>query len=170
MKQIHNQLGFTMIELVLSLTICAIIVGVASQIMQTHINAYSFITNRHTALSDASYALNRITYELLRIKTADILAVNNNSISFLDMNGANATFATGINGGNTALFRGAELLVTPIQSFDVAAYDQNNILTMTIANIRKFKITITTAPVDTEGSLTLSTMITPRAFVYANYQ
>lgn len=159
-----------MIELILSLVICSIIVGVTSQIMKTHIDAYSFITNRHTALSDASYALNRISYELMRIKTADILAVSNTSISFVDSNGANATFATGANGGKTALFRGAELLVTPIQSFAVAAYDQNNVLTAVIANIRKFKITITTAPVAAEGSLTLSTMITPRAFVYANYQ
>ncbi|MDO8518976.1 MAG: prepilin-type N-terminal cleavage/methylation domain-containing protein [Deltaproteobacteria bacterium] len=165
-----NNRGFTMIEMVLYMVVAAIITGVTVHVMRTHVNAYSFITNRHTALSDVSYALNRMSYELLRVETAEITAIAADSIDFTDDDGNAASFETAANADGTGLYRGDELLISPVTSFDLVYYDLNGIETNVIADVRSIKMTVVTAPQDTEGSITLSTMVTPRAFVYENYQ
>ena len=167
--KIKNQNGFSMIEMILSIVISGIILGVTVQVMRTHIDAYSFITNRDTALSDASYALNRMAYELLRVDTADILTIAEDSIEFTDDDGNAASFETGPSGDDDGLFRGDELLLTPVDSLLITYYDINSVETAVIADIRKIELTLITAPLGTEGSITLKTMVTPRAFIYENY-
>lgn len=165
-----NSKGFSIIELILYISLSAIILGVTSQIMRNHVDAYSFITNRHSALSDAGYALDRIVYELLRIETADIISIDGDSIEFVDKDNNPASFKLAANGSNMALFRGNELMVSPVQSFSIKYYDLNGNVTAVIGDIRKFEVGIVTAPVASEGSITLSTMVTPRPFLYENYQ
>lgn len=162
--------GFSALEVVLYVALSAIIVGVTVPILRTHINAYSFITNRHTALSDVSYALNRISHELLRVETADITAIAADSIEFVDDDGIATEFSVAANGTVNALYRGNELLLSPVQTFAMEYYDLNNNVTANITDIRKFEITITTAAVSNEGTITLSTHVMPRAFIYENYQ
>lgn len=165
-----NQKGFSLIELVLYIALSGIVVGVVSQIMRVHLNSYAFIASRQSALADVRYALSRMTYELLRVETADIIAVSASEIQFVDEGGANTSFTLGASGSGQGIFRGAELLMFPVNSFQIKYYDSAGAETAVIADIRKMELTVTTQALGDEGNITLSTMVTPRSFIYEGYQ
>lgn len=168
-----NQKGFTLIELVLFISLSAIVVGATSYIMVNQLDAYSFISNRQETLSDSRYAFNRAASELIFLDTAEITAIAADQIDFVDQNGFNATFSTGAStesAGGLALYRGNEILIDPITSLTFTYLDQNGAETAVIGEIRQILMTVTTEPVANEGALTLSTRVIPRNFVYENYQ
>ncbi len=165
-----NERGFSLVEIVLSMVIVGILSGVASQVLGTSIDSYSFIKNRQAALSDVRYAVNRMAGELLKVGSADLISVSGSDIQFTDKSGVATSFQSGTVSGKLALMRGGEVLATPIQSFSVVAYDQQGAATTVAASIRRFKVRVSTAPVDKEGSLSVTTSIFPRAFLYQGYQ
>lgn len=169
-KKQKNQKGFSLVELVLFIALSGIIVGVVAQIMRTHLNSYAFIASRQSALADARYALNRMTYELLRVETADIITISSSEIQFIDEGGTNTSFTLGPSGSGQGIFRGAELLLFPVNSFQIKYYDSARAETAVIADIRKMELTVTTQALGSEGNITLSTMVTPRSFIYEGYQ
>lgn len=172
-QPIKNQKGFTLIELVLFISLSAIVVGVTSYIMVNQIDAYSFVSNRQETLSDSRYAFNRAASELIFLDTAEITGIAASQIDFIDQNGLNTNFSSGASAevaGEMALYRGNEILIDPIASLTFNYLDQNGLETAVIGEIRQILMTVTTEPVANEGALTLTTRVVPRNFVYENYQ
>lgn len=165
-----DQRGFTLIELVLYLVISAILFGVTAQLMRTQVDAYALMSGRQSALSDARYTLNRMASELILIRTADIISIAPDNLQFMDTGGNLTSFRLGTAGGVPTIFRGNDALLSPMQAFQINYYDQNEQPTAVLANIRKFQVNLTMAAQGTEGNLSISTMVTPRNFVYTNYQ
>jgi len=161
-----NNKGFTLVEVVLFIVMSGILLGVTTDIMVGQVEAYSFLTNRQNALSDSRYALSRISNDLLRIPTGGLLSVSSSQIDFIDSDG----FSTSFNFNSGELRRGAETLLESVADFQVLGLDQDGNETATLSDIKKLRVTIVTAPVASEGSLTLSTSITPRVFVYNSYE
>ena len=127
-KKRLNEKGFTLIELVLFISLSAIVVGTASYVMVNQIDAYSFISNRQETLSDSRYAFNRAASELIYLDTAEITAIAADQIDFVDRNGLAANFSTGASAesaGSLALYRGNEILVDPITSLTFTYLDAN---------------------------------------------
>lgn len=144
--------------------------GMTSTTMTSQLEAYSFITSRQDALSDARYALNRISNELMLLGSGDVEAISDTSIQFVDSSGVSSTFSSANNAGQTAIFRSAEVLLTPVQDFSLAYYDENNAVTADPAQVRQIQVSLATAPRGEEGSISLTTRITPRAFIYESYR
>lgn len=175
MKQLRNQNGFSLLELILALLVGGIVIGVSSQTLVSNVDSYSFITNRKAALGDVRYAINRISHELLRIGESDLQNIDSTRIDFYDSDGTLANFRLGTNGANLGLFRGSDLLVDRVSTFSLEYYDgDGNVVSPTSGNetlVKRIKMTITTEPKNDEGSITLSTVVTPRVFIgYSNYQ
>lgn len=170
MKTLQNEKGFTLVELVLYLVISSIIMLTASQSMVSNLEAYSFVSARQSNLADARYALNRIYQEVLLIDTDDIISIGGTSFQFVDADGTNTSFGLGQVNGVTSLVRGAEALISPVGNLQISYYDQDGNVTALANEVRTIQFTITTLAVDDEGDLTLTTSVTPRKFIYANYQ
>jgi prepilin-type N-terminal cleavage/methylation domain-containing protein len=167
---INNQKGFTLMELVLYIAVMAILLGVTTRVLISEIGAYSYVSKRQSAISDARYALNRISSELIHLETADILLASSSEIQFTDTGGVNTSFKLDVDGDDQAIYRGAEVMISPINNFNLTYYDQNNNVTTTISDIRKIEVEVITEPLDEEGEVSFKTMVTPRNFIYDSYQ
>lgn len=176
MQRLKRTGGFSLIEVVLALVISAMVVGVTTEGMLNSVDSYSFIANRKSALGDVRYAMNRISEDMLRVNSGDITTTNATEIRFTDETAAATSYRLATNGSGLGVFRGADLMVDKVSAFTVAYYDGNgNVLDPTLggtpSNTRRVKFTITTAPVSGEGSVTLTSTVTPREFLgYNNYQ
>lgn len=172
---IFNQRGFTLLELLLAMTIAGIIFGVATETMMRQADTYSFVANRKSTMADLRHAMKQITYEFMRLGSDDILDISETDIDFIDSEGNTTSFelntaATG--DGSLSLYSGSEEIVQNIQSFELEYQDgSGNVLDADaeqIADVRRIKVTIKTEAVANEGSITLSTLVTPREFIGYN--
>lgn len=173
-KKFRLQDGFTLIELITVMVITSFIVIYAAQTTLNSINAYASYSQRHQGLADARHAVDRMAFELLKIKTSDITTITANRIDFTDENGNPANFRLTVNGSQLSLYRNAHTLVDDVNNMTFLYYDaDNNELAPDPANIgqvRRIGITLQTKPVDNEGSLSISTTLVPRSFVgYQKY-
>jgi hypothetical protein len=174
-RRLKNSKGFTLVEAVLGLVMGAMVLGVTSQTLLNNMDSYTFVANRKSALGDARYAMDRMSYELLRVDSADLVAIEPTRIRFTDDTGTLTSFRLGTNGDTLALFRDTDLLVDKISSFALTYLDNDGNTVapdaVNIPQVKRIKITLTTEEVDDEGQITLSTTVTPRVFIgYSNYQ
>ena len=169
-----NQKGISLVEIVLFITLSSIIGGVTMHVISNQVSAYSFITNTQNNLSDARSALTLISNELLHLDEGAILDATDTSIDFVDYNSNTTDFHTANNNGNTALMRGDKILLAAVESFALTYYDQNNNVianpSTNVSDIRKIQISFTTKALGNEGTLALTTTLTPRHFIYEDYQ
>lgn len=164
-----------MLEVVLTLAIGAAIFGIAADIMMRQADTYSFVANRKKSVADVRYAIDRMAHEFRHLETTDILNISSSKIDFVDEYGQIASFELGTNGSDLAIYRGNDVLIPSVQSFLLEYQDGwGNPLAADptqIPNVRRIKLTLTTAPYGDEGSVTLRTTVVPRSFIgYTNYQ
>lgn len=174
MRLCKNKKGFTLLEVILTMIIVGIIMGVVSQILLGGAQTYSFVSNRKATLQDVRQAMFRIGQELERIDTADINAITNTSINFTDDKGFATTIRLVSAGSDLVVFRGPNALVNHVKDFNIEYFDSlGNYLTpglATISLVRRIKVNIKTKPVGNEGEVAMSSYIAPRAFLgYENY-
>jgi hypothetical protein len=165
----RNSKGFSFVETTLYVSLASIIMATASQAMMSQVESYAQLTQTQTEVMDTHYSLTSMANELLRVDTADIIAISSSQLDFVDSNGATTKFTTGTYNGHTALFRGSDVLLPDIQTLTIKYYDSNGNQTNVIANIRQYEIAIKTAQTGKEGVINLTTKVTPRQFLYANY-
>lgn len=168
--KVQNSKGFSFVETTLYVSVASIIMATASQAMMSQIESYSQLTQTQTEVMDTHYALHSIANELLRVDSTDIIAIASSQIDFVDANGTTTKFTTGTYKGHTALFRGSDVLLPDIQSFTMTYYDEHGHQTNNISNVRQYKVTIKTVQTGKEGVVNLTTTVTPREFLYANYK
>lgn len=174
LNKIKDESGFTLIGIIMGVVVSGIVLGIASQIFSSQMDTYSFITTRKTTLSDTRYALNKISDELLTIETNDILDIDSDQFSFTDHAGNQTDYDLEASGASLAIYRGGEKLLDNVKSFQIKYYDQNGNELLAeagnISSVRQFELIITTEEQGHEGELTLSTKVTPREYIYSNYQ
>jgi len=174
---LSNDRGFSLLELLLSITIAGLIFGVAAETMIRQADTYAFVSNRKATIADIRHTVNQITYEFLRLETSDIIDISDSNIDFIDHNGDSTDFHldTGAAAGTLSLYRGSNEVLKNVSSFELEYQDETgailDAIEEEISNVRRVKVTITTEAVGEEGNISLSTMITPRSFIgYNNFQ
>lgn len=105
--------GFTIIELVMVISIAGILFGILAPIMKTTIDAYFFVNSREAVLSDARLAMNRMVREIRQIKEpSDISTMNSSEIQFTDINDNVVNFRQ----SGTSLQRNGNVLAEDLKS------------------------------------------------------
>lgn len=173
-----NHRGFTLLELLLAMTVAGIIFGVATETMMRQADTYSFVSNRKTTMASLRHTMKQITYEFMRLSTDDILDISPTKIEFINFDGDDTSFhidTASAGDGSLSLYSGSDEILLNTQSFDLEYQDgSGNELDEDpeqIDEIRRIKVTISTEAQANEGSITLSTLITPREFIgYNNFQ
>lgn len=135
LRCVHNQHGLTLLELILSVVITAIIAGLAGRLMTTSVDIYDYVIDRKAALQETRVAMLRIARELRGIAAQDsIIEATEHSISFYKTGGTPVT----ISKADGAIHIDGQPLAKNIQDLTFIFYDDNqNALRFPIANTRE---------------------------------
>lgn len=166
MKRItRTSFGFTLIEMVIVITVTAILALFLAGAIEKGVESWYFVADRSDLMTQTPYALNRMARELRYIKDSkSVYAAASNTITFTDANNNSITFSLS---GNT-IYRNNDILLDGVAAFSLQYSDANgNIIVAPLVNpaktdIRKIKIFIRTQ----KGSnpLDMETTLKPRNF------
>ena len=85
--------GFTLIELVIVITIIGIIAGIAGFILSGSVDAWIFKINRNDMLWDGRLAIDRMTREIRAVKDrSSIITASSSQLRFIDTNDIDITY------------------------------------------------------------------------------
>lgn len=173
---ILNQNGFTMIDLILSIAVLALITTFISEFFINQTTSYMFVANRQEAIGDARHALNKIQYEMLRVDpTSEISSYDINEIYFTDSSSASNSFRLNTAGSGLGIYMGSDLLMAGVDDFTLTYYDSSGATldpaSDPASDIARIQIQITATEEHNEGNITLQTTVTPRSVIgYNNFQ
>ena len=142
--------GFTLIELIIVITIIAIITGVVGYILLGAVDAWTFKFNRNDLLWDGRLAVNRIVREIRQIKdTTSVTTANASQFRFIDVDDVDITYSLSSTDLNRTEDGTANVLAEDVSSMGFSYYDSNGdtISTPTVSpsatDIRRVQIDLT---------------------------
>ncbi|MDO8526399.1 MAG: type II secretion system protein [Deltaproteobacteria bacterium] len=166
----RKQSGFTLVEIILSITLMGILFTLSSLVLVQGLNAYRHISARATNLNEARYALERMVRELRREgdenNIDDIKNIQSNSITFIDALGNNTSFS--LSGQN--LLRDNDLLLNNVTALVFTGYRDTGAETSSAQQVRRVRIQLTTTPPGQVASLLLVSDVFLRNYMYENFQ
>lgn len=175
-KTRHNQNGFTLVEALLAMVVMSFSFVFISDFLLSNAKTMMAISDHETSLADARFALNQISYELLRVDpSTEIHSFSETEIEFTDSEGNISQYSLDTLPDGMGLFRDGYLLIGPIDSFEITYFDnQGNELnpdTASASSIARMKVKMITTNNRGQGVVPLQTSVTPRSVIgYENYQ
>jgi prepilin-type N-terminal cleavage/methylation domain-containing protein len=131
--------GFTLIELIVVITITGIIVSGSSILLLHGAKAYLEGRNDLNAIWQANIAIEKMSRDLRTIPSSSYISTANaDRFSFIDVNGASIDYQV----VNSNLLRNAQVLASNTSSIAFTYYDKNGATTTTIANIYYINVVI----------------------------
>ncbi len=176
LEKTHRKLerGFTLIETLLGIVVMGIVMLAFASIARLSVDSYSLIVDRKEAMSQARYALNRITQELVSINPASITSISSTNLSFNDSVGNPTNFRSQTTSGVVQIFRGNDLLATNVSSFGFVYYDANNNLISdgNLSNLRRIAVDmgVYAGNGNGHGDMKMRGEVYPRNYYYSNFQ
>ncbi|MDD5348117.1 MAG: prepilin-type N-terminal cleavage/methylation domain-containing protein [Candidatus Omnitrophica bacterium] len=114
--------GLTLIELVMTIVLVGILVGVTALSIREVIGLYDFWSFRSETVSQARLSLSRMVREIRQVNNeTSFLAVDRSRLQFNDTTGATIEYRT----NGTDLMRNADILATGVRNLTFSYYDQN---------------------------------------------
>ena len=142
--------GFTLIELVIVITIVGIAASIIGAMLLGTINAWTFKVNRYDLLWDGRLALDRMTREIRAIKnTTSVTTASSAQFRFINTGNVDITYSLSSTNLNRTENGSANLLAENVSSLAFTYYDANGntIATPTVSpsatNIRRVRINLT---------------------------
>ncbi len=161
-ERYNNQKGFTLIEMIIVITVISIIAGIASMIILEGIKSYQAEVSLSDIHNQGRLAIERMAREIRLIRSAtaaDISTMTATNIVFNDVNGANIQFSFA---GNT-ISRGGNTLANNVQSLTFSYYQQDGTTAAaTAAQVWYVQISLTT--VNRGETLSMRVRVHPRNF------
>jgi len=161
--------GFTLIELVIVITIIGIITGIIGSILLGAIDAWTFKFNRQDILSDGKLAMNRMVREIKEVKNrAKVTTADPSEFSFENMDNVDITYALSGTDLDRTEDEVTNTLAEDVSSFTFTYFDADGIgiETPTVApgatDIRRIRINLTL--IKNGETLYLQSDISPRNF------
>lgn len=167
-----KQKGFTLVETLLGIVVAGIVMLAFASIARVSVDSYSMIVSRKEALTQARFALNRITQELVSMSPAAITAIASTQISFNDSLGNSTNFRSQSSGGILQLYRGNDLLANNVSSFSLTYYDANNnvINDGNVSNMRRIAVDIGVNSGNGNSDVKMRGEVYPKNYYYTNFQ
>lgn len=166
--QIRRQQGYTLLELVLTLTIASIIAVSITIMMRSALSAMSMSLEWSESYAGAQRAADQMFDEIMDIGTGDITAVTSTQLTFTDISSLSTNFRVVNPGSNGVLNRGTEILAENISALTFTYYDSTGATTLTAANVRAVKAEMTVR-VGTRGDFKVRFIAYPRGLHYSSY-
>ena len=149
----QKQLGFTMVEMIISLVIMGIISVVIGKILFQAYQDFLVSNNITEADWNGFVALERIVKDIHNIQSAAaITVINPSQLAFTDMSGNSVQYKLS---GNS-LIRNSQTMASGVQSLALSYLDKNGASTATTANVRYITMTISLV----QGNITTSFVTT----------
>lgn len=166
--QVTNH-GFTLVEIILSITLTAILFTLSGLILRQGLDSYAHISSRSAALQKARYAMERMVRELRRVgdePTKNIQNIQPTRITFVDDQGLTTDF--NLNG--QILQRGNDRLLDNVISLTFTGYKDDNQVTPAGPQVRRIGIQFSMLPLGETVSILLRTNVFIRNYMYENFQ
>ena len=145
-----NKKGFTLIELVIVITIVGIAASIIGAILLGAIDAWTFKFNRNDILWDGRLAIDRMTREIRTIKdSASVTTASSAQFRFIDAGNKDITYSLSSTNLNRTEDGAANLLAENVSSFAFTYYDASDTVISVPAvspsatDIRRVRINLT---------------------------
>ncbi|MBI2091573.1 MAG: prepilin-type N-terminal cleavage/methylation domain-containing protein [Deltaproteobacteria bacterium] len=161
--------GFTLVELVLSIAIIAILAASVGPILTTSFRGYDLVAKRRIALAQIRIALDRMCGEIALIPdTANIVTFTSTNFTFNIPSESNVAYTT----SGSTLTRSGVNLADNVTSLAFTYLDSAGNSTATKANIKRIKVEASVTAGAGMGTLNIRDQVFPRRFAsaYAGYQ
>lgn len=142
--------GFTLIELVIVITIIGIIAGVVGFVLLGAVDAWTFKFNRADILADGELAMNRMVREIREIKNrAKVTTADSSTFRFENVNNVDITYSLSSTNLNRTEDGAANVLAEDVSSLAFTYFDStgDTIATPVVApgatDIRRVRINLT---------------------------
>jgi type II secretory pathway component PulJ len=159
--------GFTLVELVLSISLLGIVGGIMGALFAESITSYSTMADRRSSMESARIAVERIKRDVeLIASTGDIATFTDTNFTFsLAGEGSVAYTLSG-----TQLLRNTDVLADGVSFFDFNYLDQNGASAGTAAAIRRIQFEIQVSTEQGHGSHRVRSQVFLRSLYYESYQ
>lgn len=136
--------GFTLVELVIVITIIGISASILGFMLLGTVKAWTFKLNRNDILWDGRLSLDRMTREIRTIKdTASITTAASSQFRFIDAGNKDITYSLSSTNLNRTENAATNLLAENVSSLAFTYYDTAGVVTGVLANIRRVRINLT---------------------------
>jgi len=166
--QCHKK-GFTLVELVLSIALIALVAFLIAPMFISGVRSYSLVADRKAALAEARLAMDRMTQEIRLIpSTDDITTWDAGQITFNKPTENNITYT--LAGGN--LTRNGAIMAENVDSLAFSYLDQNGDPAVAKADIERVRFEMVKGAGTGHGNLRVRNQVFPRRFssAYAGFQ
>lgn len=162
--------GFTLVELLLTIIVVAIIAGVSAQVLLRGIDTYSLVTSRRDALENARIGMDRMISEMLLVRSSDITGISPTRLDFTDSAGNPTNFKRHSYQGTIDLFRNNDFLAGQIALLNFTYYRSDGTFASFPSDVRMIGVELTVQSVGGYGTVPLRTRVFPRNFMYNGFQ
>jgi prepilin-type N-terminal cleavage/methylation domain-containing protein len=122
-KVLRNDFGFTIVELVMVITLVGIIAAAAALPFAPALDSWSLGSSRSVAVGTGNNALNRMIIEIAQIKNPQsVTTATADTLTFLDTHDSSIQY--NLAGGN--LMRNSNILARGVQSLSFIYWDVNH--------------------------------------------
>ncbi len=131
-----RHLGFTLIEMILTIVLFSLLLGISSKLLSSGFSAFAVGDSIKTISSQAVMGLERIVYDLRN--ASSLTTISSNSLTFVDQSGTSYTYSV----SNGLLQRGSYTLLDSVQSITFTYLDSSGNSTNTASATKQVKITL----------------------------
>lgn len=173
---VKNRNGFTLVEIILTMVLLSLMIGVASVMMGRGADSYNLVASRTEGLDQARFALLRIQREILTLRQINA-GCTDKIFNFQDSLGQNVSFSVAGNELDYAAVGAAigdplvkQLLPTAaVFSYFDGSGNQINNFNQVPAQAKRIQVSLF-VQLNANGSVNVSTDVTPRINLYDNFQ
>jgi prepilin-type N-terminal cleavage/methylation domain-containing protein len=165
-----NNQGFTLVEVILATTILGFLGMSLSILFSAGAESFSLVKSRNELMENSRAGLNRMVNEIMYIESDDISLKLPASFTFLDAEGSAVNYSIGSYSGITAVMRNNDILIPNAESIYFTYYDEEGNIAINVADVRRIKISLVVNAEDSQGNITMSASVYPKAFMFAGFQ
>lgn len=165
----HVHKGFTLVEIILSISLVAILFALSAIILDRGVDSFADISKRGAKNQEARMAMERMARELITVKagpSGKLTSLQTDRVQFTDSLSLAAEFR--LNG--TTLYRNSDPLLQNVTALTFTGYKSDGSVTSAAPQVRRIRMELSTLAQGQTAPLILRTEVFLRTDLYENFQ